>query len=73
MIGERRCRKMMNRTMKAVMMFALTVSMVAAGAGFWLMKTESGNQAASRLMTSSVELLMAVIHVRVDACRMFAI
>ena len=64
---------MMNRTMKAVMMFALTVSMVAAGAGFWLMKTESGNQAASRLMTSSVELLMAVIHVRVDACRMFAI
>lgn len=63
---------MMNRMMKMLLVFAAAVSVMAVTVGVWVMKTESGKNAASRLTTISVELLMSVIHVMVDACRFFA-
>ena len=63
---------MMNRTMKMLLVLAAAVTVMAVTLGVWVMKTESGQAAASRLTTISVELLMSVIHVMVDACRMFA-
>jgi hypothetical protein len=72
MRGERRCRGMMNRTVKTAIAMTALVSVTAAGFGFWMKETETGRSAASQLTTISVELLMAVIHVMVDACRMFA-
>ncbi len=63
---------MMNRMMKMALAFAATASVVAVTMGVWVMKTESGQIAASRLTTISLGLLKSVIHVMVDACRMFA-
>jgi len=62
---------MMNRTGKTLLTLTAAVTMMTLGFGFWVMNTESGRSAASRLTTISVELLMTMIHVMVDACRMF--
>ncbi|MDW7672631.1 MAG: hypothetical protein SCK57_11720 [Bacillota bacterium] len=63
---------MMNRTANTAIAMTAVVSMIAAGFGFWMKETEPGRSAVSQLATLSVDFLMTVIHVMVDACRMFA-
>jgi hypothetical protein len=63
---------MTNRTANTAIAMTAVVSMIAAGFGFWMKETESGRSAVSQLTTLSVDLLMTVIHVMVDACRMLA-
>ncbi|MEN1761151.1 hypothetical protein [Anoxynatronum sibiricum] len=62
---------MMNRNMKHLMMATTAVTMMTVGLGVWMMNTQAGKSAASRLTSISVEFLVNVIHVMVGACKGF--
>lgn len=62
---------MMNRNMKHLMMATALTAMTTVGLGAWMMNTQTGKNAASRLASISVEFLVNVIHVMVGACKGF--